>query len=92
MCSVVGSQVCEGLFAIVVGGAAVEGDGVEAGVAEEVRDQHWVGAGADELGGEGVAQDVGSEGLVGIAAKAGLVAQGGDDGPRRGRTGVRRAC
>lgn len=38
------------MFAVVVGGAAVEGDGVEAGVAEEVGDQYGVGAGADELG------------------------------------------
>ncbi len=62
--SVVGGEDGEGAFAVLVGGVGVDAQGVQPGVAHQVGDQDGVDAGADELGGEGVAQDVRPERLA----------------------------
>jgi hypothetical protein len=54
-------QEIEGSFTVGGGGAGVEANGVEAGVAEHVGDGDEIGAATDEGGGEGVPPDVGGD-------------------------------
>jgi len=82
--SLVGGEQVQGAFAVGVVGLGVGAEGVQAGVPEEVGDQDRVGPAAEELGGEGVSQGVGSEAAPGggVRAESDVVAEVGDDGAR----------
>ncbi len=65
----------DGVVEVVLAGQGVDPGGVERGVAEEFGDGDDVGAGADQVGGEGVAQDVWGDGVF----DAGDLGDPGDD-------------
>ena len=71
MALLIGGEMADGVFEVGVGKQGVAAGGVEAGVAEEFGDDDDVDARAQEVGRQGVPQDVGGKGEGGVGALIG---------------------
>jgi hypothetical protein len=72
----VGGEQCESALTISVVGLGVHLERAELGVTQDVRDEHGVSATAQQLGREGVSEDVWTEAAGWVVAEADFVCRG----------------